>query len=86
MSQGIGAGTAPPPNRPQPQDLTSAILSLQTTIVELQKQISELNQLVESLKAAAPRSHSGRPAAPRQTGSLLKRPMLGELQFDSAGQ
>jgi len=81
-SQGIGPGTAAPLKRPQPQDLTSAILSLQTTIVELQRQISELSQLVESLKAAAPRSHSGKAAPTRQTESVLKRPSPGELQFN----
>jgi hypothetical protein len=83
-SQPVGAGTTIPPNRPQPQDLTSAILSLQTTIIELQKQISELNQLVESLKAAAPRSHSGRSAVIRQTESARKSPVAGELRVDFA--
>jgi hypothetical protein len=81
-SQGLGPAATIPPTHPQPQDLTNAILSLQTTIVELQKQISELNQLVESLKAAAPRSHSGKSAATRQTGSVLKNRVPGEPQFD----
>jgi hypothetical protein len=83
-SQGLGAGTTIPQSHPRPQDLTSAILSLQTTIAELQKQIGELNQLVESLKAASPRSHSGRSAVIRQTGSALKKPVAGELQADFA--
>ena len=59
-SQGLGSGTAILPSNPQPQDLTSAIQSLQTTLVELQKQISQLSQLVESLKASTSRTDTGK--------------------------